>query len=139
MFKDNDMYLVFPFDMDGGTQGKTFEEACRMAADWLQTELEFRAMNNEGIPHATFGNKPTHNGQILLIAVNADRDTVKKVSASDAARMLDVSAGRVTQMIKAGQLQAFKDGHKTWVTVDSVNARLAEHPQAGRPRKAVMG
>lgn len=136
VFQDGDMYLAFPFDMAGGTQGETLEEVCRMAADWLQTELEYRAMNDEVLPNATFGNKPAHGGQTLIIAVDASKETVKKVSASDAARMLGVSPGRVTQMINAGLLQAFKDGHKTWVTVDSVNARLESAPKPGRPKKA---
>ena len=135
VFQDGDVYLAFPFDMAGGTQGETLEGACRMAADWLQTEMEYRAMNNEEIPKATFGNEPVHGGQTLIIAVNASKETVEKVSASDAARMLGVSPGRVTQMINAGLLQAFKDGHKTWVTVDSVNARLESAPKAGRPKK----
>ena len=132
------MYLAFPFDMEGGTQGETLEETCRMAADWLQTEMEYRAMNDEEIAKATFGNKPVHSGQTLIVSVNAGKETVEKVSASDAARMLGVSLGRVTQMISAGLLQAFKDGHKTWVTVDSINARLDSAPKAGRPKKAAM-
>ena len=138
LFEDDGMYLAFPFDMEGGTQGETVEEACRMAADWLQTEMEYRDMNGESFPEATFGNKPTHGGQALVIAVNAGKDTVDKVSASDAARMLGVSPGRVSQMIANDQLQAFKDGHKTWVTVDSINARLEESPKAGRPRKTLQ-
>lgn len=135
LFKDGDMYLAFPYDMAGGTQGETIEEVCRMAADWLQTEMEYRDMDGEDFPEATFGNKPKHGGQTLIVAVNAGKDTVEKVSASDAARMLGVTPGRVTQMIAAGYLHAFKEGYKTWVTVDSVNARLAEKPKAGRPRK----
>ena len=135
VFQDGDMYLAFPFDMEGGTQGETLEEVCRMAADWLQAEMEYRAMNDENLPKATFGNKPVHGGQTLIVAVNAGKETVNKVSASDAARMLGVSPGRVTQMINAGLLQAFKEGHKTWVTVDSINARLDSAPKAGRPKK----
>lgn len=135
VFQDGDMYLAFPFDMEGGTQGETLEEVCRMATDWLQAEMEYRAMNDEELPEATFGNKPVHGGQTLIVAVNAGKETVNKVSASDAARMLGVSPGRVTQMINAGLLQAFKEGHKTWVTVDSINARLDSAPKAGRPKK----
>lgn len=138
LFKDGDLYLAIPYDMAGGTQGETIEEVCHMAADWLQTEMEYRDMDGEDFPEATFGNEPKHGGQTLIVAVNAGRDTVKKVSASDAARMLDVTPGRVTQMIAAGYLHAFKEGHKTWVTVDSINARLAEKPKAGRPRKLAV-
>lgn len=75
VFQDGDMYLAFPFDMEGGTQGETLEEVCRMATDWLQAEMEYRAMNDEDLPKATFGNKPVHGGQALIVAVNAELPT----------------------------------------------------------------
>lgn len=131
------MLVVLPFDLAGGTQGKDFAEACEMAADWLQTEMEHRAMHDLPFPEATFGNEPKHpGGQVVIMAVNAGTDTVKKMSASDAARKLGVTPGRVTQMVKANKLEGFKEGHKMWITEDSVNARLAEAPKAGRPKKA---
>lgn len=46
----------------------------------------------------------------LLVAVNADKGTVRKVNASCAAEMLGVTKGRVSQMVKANQLEAFRDG-----------------------------
>ena len=70
------------------------------------------------------------------VAVNADKDTVRKVNASRAAEMLGVTKGRVSQMVKANQLEAFRDGGTVWVTLDSIEARLAEKPKAGRPAKA---
>lgn len=36
VFMDEGWYLALPYDLEGGTQGKTFEEACEMAADWLR-------------------------------------------------------------------------------------------------------
>ncbi len=137
LFEDEGFILAFPYDMEGGTQGVDFKEACEMAADWLQTEMEHRAMHDLPFPEPTFDNEPRYGGKNIIIAVNAGKDTVRKISASDAARMLGVSPGRTTQMIAANKLEAFKDGHKTWVTLDSVEARLAEHPHAGRPRKLV--
>jgi len=130
-------FLVFPYDLEGGTQGLSFHDACEMAADWLQAEMEYRDMRREPFPVATFGNKPRYGGQNVILGVVAGRDTVNKVSAAKAAKMLGVTPGRVTQMIAANQLTAFKDddGVHTWVTVDSIEARIAENPKAGRPRK----
>ena len=136
VFEDEGSYLAVPFDLQGGTQGETLAEACEMAADWLRTECEFRAMRDEGFPAATFGNVPRHGGRILLVGVDAGCDTVRKVTASEAARRLGVSPGRVTQMIAANQLEAFREGRRTWVTIDSIEARLAESHPAGRPRLA---
>jgi predicted RNase H-like HicB family nuclease len=127
-------YVAIPFDMDGATQGKTIEETSLMAADWLRTDIEHRLMYGLDIPTATFGNE-ANEGSRMIVSVDATLDAIKKVSASEAARMLEVSPSRVTHMIRDGLLEAFRDGHKTFVTVASINARLAEPHAAGRPRK----
>lgn len=136
IFEDEGWYLAVPFDMLGGTQGETYEECCEMAADWLRVEMEYRDMHGEGFPVPTFGNEPRNGGRVVVFAVVAGKDTVRKVTASEAARMLGVSPGRVTQMLDANQLEGWREGRRTWVTVDSVEARIAEAPKAGRPRKA---
>ena len=135
VFEDDGCFLAFPFDMDGGTQGETFAEACEMAADWLQTECEHRAMHDEPFPKATFGNAPKNGGTVVVIAVKASKDTVRRLSPSEAARMLGVTPGRVTQMVAANKLEAFELNGRKWITLDSVEARLHEAPKAGRPKK----
>lgn len=135
VFEDEGMLLAFPYDMDGGTQGANFKEACEMAADWLQMEMEYRVIHGLPFPEATFDNEPRHGGRNVVVAVNAGVDTVLKVLPSEAARMLGVSPGRVTQMMDAGQLEWFEDAGRKWVTVYSIDARIAERPKAGRPRK----
>lgn len=135
IFQEDGWYLAFPYDFDGGTQGATLDEVCRMAADWLKVTLEDLAIKGEEPPVATFGNEPRHGGRNLLVGVEVSRETVRKVPASEAARRLGVSPSRVTQMLAAGRLEGWREGRRTWVTLDSVEARLAEHPSAGRPRK----
>ena len=135
IYPDDGMYIAIPFELEGGTQGSTFEEACYMATDWLQTELEYRSMQNEPIPTTKLNHEPRFGGTVVMVSVKAGLDTIQKVSASDAARMLGVSPGRVTQMVHAGLLIAFKEGYHSWVTLDSVQARLAEQPHAGRPKR----
>lgn len=135
IFEDGGLFVALPFDFDGGTQGNTFADACEMAADWLQVECEHRAMHEETFPKQTFGNEPKNGGKVVIVAVNADKDTVRKVKASRAAELLGVTKGRVSQMVKANQLEAFKDGGTVWVTLDSIETRLAERPKAGRPAK----
>ena len=135
---DNGLLLSFPYDLEGGTQGGDFKEACEMTADWLQSEMEHRAMHNIPFPNATFGNKPRHKGQNIIVAVNAGVHTVAKVLPSEAARMLGVTPGRVTQMVASGLLESFETEGRSWITINSIEARLAEHPKAGRPRKKEM-
>lgn len=62
VFEDEGAMVVLPFDMDGGTQGADFAEAYEMAADWLKTEMEHRAMRGLPFPEATFGNEPREGG-----------------------------------------------------------------------------
>lgn len=136
IFEDEGCLLAFPYDMEGGTHGKDFKEVCEMAADWLQTEMEHRAMHDLPFPESTFDNAPRHGGRNIVVAVNAGKDTVPKVLPSEAARMLGVTPGRVTQMMDADQLEWFEDAGRKWVTVYSVEARLADQPKPGRPKKA---
>lgn len=135
LFEDDGFVLAFPFDMEGGTQGCDVKEASEMAADWLKSELEHRLMTGEPFPEATFGNEPQHDGRIAIVAVDADVDTVETVAASDAAEMLGVSRPRVSQMLANGMLVGYRKGRGTFVTLESVKARLSENPKAGRPRK----
>jgi hypothetical protein len=139
VFRDADWYLALPFDMKGGTQGRDMRDVCLMTADWLRSDIEHRLMHDIEIPVATFGNAPKNGGTIMIVSIEAELETVKKVSASETARMLGVTPARVTHMIRSGLLDAFKDGHRTYVTLDSVNARLASTPKAGRPRKTAVG
>lgn len=127
--------LAFPYDMDGGTQGEDFKEACENAADWLQTEMEHRAMRGFPFPEATFGNEPRHGGRNIVVAVSAGIETIPRMTAAAAARKLGVTAGRVSQMVASGQLETFEFDGRTWVAQHSVDARLADAPKAGRPRK----
>lgn len=136
VFEDEGWLLAFPYDMAGGTQGADFKEACEMAADWLKTEMEHRAMHGEPFPEATFGNEPRHGGHNVIVAVDAGKDTVPRMTAAAAARELGVTPGRVSQMVAKGQLETFEDEGRTWVTRGSVEARKAEAPRAGRPKKA---
>ena len=95
-------------------------------------------MHDKPLPEPSFGNEPKNGGKTVIVAVSAGKDTVRKVRAAQAAEMLGVTRGRVSQMISTGQLESFRERGTVWVTEDSIEARLAEQPKAGRPRKSVM-
>lgn len=85
-------------------------------------------------PEATFGHEPAHDGgRVAIVAVEADLSKVRTVSGARAAEMLCVSRPRVTQMVKGGLLEGWREGRDLHVTVESVEERLAEAPRAGRP------
>jgi excisionase family DNA binding protein len=137
VFKDEELgcYVAIPYDLAGATQGASLEELSLMAADWLRTDIEHRLMHGLEIPAPSFGNRPQHGGSPMIVSVEASLASIKTVSASEAARLLGVTPGRITHMIRDGLLEAFRDGHRTYVTRASVDARLAAPRRAGRPRK----
>lgn len=129
-------YLIAqPYDMDGGTQGIDFKEACEMAADWLQTEMEHRVLHDLPFPDSTFGNEPRNGGQNIIVAVNVEKGAIPRMTATAAAHELGLTSGRISQMVKAGQLETFEFEGRTWITRGSVEARKAEAPKPGRPKK----
>lgn len=129
-------YVAIPYDLEGGTQGDSFEDLCLMVADWLKLTIESCELRGAPLPRATFGNAPRHGGTNMVFAVTAGRETIERVSATEAARLLGVTQGRVSQMLGAHVLEGWREGRNTYVTLDSVRARLAERPRAGRPRRA---
>lgn len=138
LFENDGWFIACPFNMEGATQGANVEEAALMAADWLRAEIEHRLIHGLDIPTATFNNEPKEGGSRMIVSVEAGLEQIATVSASEAARILNVTPGRVTHMIRDGQLESFKNGHKTSVTRASVNARLAAPRRVGRPRKEKM-
>ena len=133
--QDEGWYVASPYDLPGGTQGEDFEDLCLMVADWLKITLEDFDMRGETPPRPTFGNAPRHGGTNMVFAVQAGRETVEKVTASEAARLLGVRRARVTQLLASARLIGYRDGRNTYVTMDSVRARLEKQPRGGRPRK----
>ncbi len=132
---ESGLSLAFPFDYEGGTQGEDFKDALEMAADWLQDEIEYRLVHREPIPEVTIGNAPKKGGKVVLIGISTSLEQIAKVTASEAARELGVTSSRVSQMVAAGRLDGYKDGHKAYITRTSLDAALARERKAGRPSK----
>lgn len=59
---DEGGYLAVPFDMDGGTEGKTREEAVAMAADWLRASALDSLLHGYALPGGTVGHEPREDG-----------------------------------------------------------------------------
>jgi predicted RNase H-like HicB family nuclease len=137
LYKGQNGFIVEPFDFEGATQGDDLKDAYLSAFDWLNMTLEDYVIKDEKPPKATFENEPKHGGCVFLVGATVGKETINRVSASEASRMLGVSPARINQLAKCDKLDTFKDGGTVWVTVDSINQRLAEAPTAGRPRQAV--
>lgn len=131
--KDDEWYVALPYDLESGTQAKSFDELCEMVSDWLKVTLEQYDMDGQEPPKPTYGNSPRFGGRNMVFGCSAGRETVAKVSATEAARLLDVTPGRITQMLSSGLLTGWREGRNTWVTIDSIKARLEEKRHVGRP------
>ena len=121
----------------GATFGDSLEDAVESAADWLATMVDDALLNNKQLPPISFGHEPSHEGQVIAVAVTRNLSDIESMSAADAARTLGVSRARITQLIQAGLLDSWKEGHHCRVTVDSVNARLNDPHKPEIPAQVV--
>lgn len=134
---DEDGYLAVPFDMDGGTEGGTREEAVAMAADWLRVTALDALLHGYAPPGGSVGHAPQEGGWVVAVAVSVELSDAPAMTSTQAAKALGVSTARVAQMCSAGQLASWKVGSTRMVAVESVEERLALSPQPGRPSTRV--
>jgi len=133
-------YSVRVPDLDGCySQGSTLNEALEMAADALVTYVAALLTYGDPIPSPVFGHQAPEGGKVVAISFEAYASyIIDAVSPSEAASILGVSRGRVSQMIKTGVLDAYKIAGETRVDLASVKARLSAPRRAGRPRKELV-
>ena len=134
IIRDEGGYVAAPYDFEGATQADTWDELMTMVADWLKVTLEDYDIHGRELPTPTYGNAPRYGGTNMVFAVQAGRETIDRVTAGDAARLLGVTPARVSQMLSSGALEGWREGRNTYVTVDSVTQRLREGAHPGRPR-----
>ena len=119
------------------TCGDSYADAVAMAADAIMTYTASMLRHGEAIPGYDVAECP-EGCKVATIAVVLDESYIVEgdvVSASQAARELNLSPGRITHMLDSGKLDGYRSGRRTYVTRASIEARLAESPKAGRPRK----
>lgn len=132
---DEGRVVALPVGLDGATEGHGFEDAVRMAADWLRETAYGYLMADEEWPELPLGTDPKRGGRMVTLATDVSLDQIPSMTAAEAARTLGVSTARVAQLCNAQLLESWKVGGTRMVSVESVEARLAEERRAGRPRK----
>lgn len=114
--------------------GETVKEACENAAGCLQLLIADMLDNGEQLPEPTFSEAPQ-----LVLCVEVGDSFIKEsacMTVTEAAEELEVSKGRVAQLLDAGLLTAARPAGKRMVTIASVNERKNSVPRGGRPRKS---
>lgn len=130
-------YTVTVPDLDGCfTEGDTYEQAIEMAVDALKTYVGALIRDGDPVPKATFGHIAGKDERVVVVSFETDASYIlNAVDPCIAAEMLGVSRGRVSQLIRSGQLKSYKVGLFPMVDVESIEERLKNPPKAGRPRK----
>lgn len=136
VYDDGDLLTVDIPDFNATTQGEDLCDAIGMATDLVIALLEDRILTGGVLPAPSpLGRSPRFGGTIVVIAVDVSRASIPAVSASKAAELLGVSRARVSQLLRSGRLEGYREGRDTFVTRASLRARIDEAPTAGRPRK----
>lgn len=140
--EEDGRYLVeFP-DLPGCfSEGDTFAEAAAMGADAAKTYVASLIAHGDAVPEPQRRTCPP-GSESIFIFFETDPSyliTGDVVSAAEAARRLGLSAGRISHMINAGILDGYRQGRRTWVSVNSIEERLREPVKPGRPRQILEG
>jgi excisionase family DNA binding protein len=133
-------YCVRVPDLEGClTEGDTVDEALEMAVDALKTYGASLMKHGDAIASPTFGHRAPEGGMVVAVSFETDASyIIDAVPPSEAAVMLNVSRGRVSQLIREGVLTATKGYGGTLVDLKSIEERLASPRAAGRPRKELV-
>ena len=137
LYRGKEQWIIEAYDFPACiTQGEDVEDACESAADILKEFMHDALIGGDTLPPGTFGHEPRNGGMNVIVSVDTTLDAVRKVSASEAARMLGVSRSRITAMMASNLLDGWREGRNTWITLDSIEARMEDFHPAGRPKKA---
>ncbi|MCI8468903.1 MAG: helix-turn-helix domain-containing protein [Eggerthellaceae bacterium] len=117
--------------------GDTYLEAVANAADAARTYVAALLADGDPLPAPTRQVVP-EGAEGTFVFFQSDPSWLVSgsvVSAAEAARRLHVTPARVTRLIDTGALDGYREGRHTFVTEESIEARIRSTPQAGRPRK----
>lgn len=134
---DEEGFSVEAPDLPGCfTHGDTVEEALSMAADAMSTYVAALLADGKQPPAFVQHEFPAGTKSFDIFFETSEDYIVdgEVVSASKAAEELNVSKGRVSQMLDAGILEGFRRERKTFITMKSIQARKRSAPKAGRPK-----
>lgn len=119
-------------------QGATFMDAIESISNGLETHLA--AMADYGMPVPQAGPVASDDGEVVYVYADTDAASLGEpsVSAAEAARILGVTPGRVSQLLREGRLTGERTIDGTNIAVASIEAYQSSRRGAGRPRKAAM-
>ena len=135
---DEDQYVLDAPDLPGCfTWGKSIEDVLHKAPDALETHVGSYLANGENVPVASFGHLVNKDEVLAIISFEASAASVgaPHIAAKHAAERLDVSKGRVSQLLKEKRLEGYRSGRDVMISIASIERLAAIPRRAGRPRK----
>jgi predicted RNase H-like HicB family nuclease len=126
---------------DCSASGGSYAEAIQRAAVVLEQQIGTLLGDKKALPEAVFGHKAPIAGTMVVISCDAVPSSIQLLlTASDASKILGVTRSRISNMLRAGILvEGHRDGRSTVITLDSVEERLSNPRQPGRPRREEAG
>ncbi len=119
-------------------QGDDYMSTVESISDGIETHLA--ALREYGMPIPAAGPVPAvDGGEVVYVYADDDfRLGLPTVSAAEAARMIGVTKGRVSQLINEGRLVAERLADGTNVTVESIEQYMSSRRKVGRPKKEAV-
>lgn len=134
--EDETWYVEFEQFPGAFTNGDTVEDAAKAASEVLSLFVAEYLDEDIPLPKPSFHEPPR---AIISVDVTDEFRAVSKcVTVTEAAEMLEVSPGRVSQLLSSGGLEPYMHGNTRLVTIASLNARKAAKPSTGRPKKEAL-
>ncbi len=134
--RDGSYFIDFPVFDGCFSDGATKEEAINEGAEMLRLLIADFLDRGDKLP----AYRQEKARDVITIAVEVDSSFIQEtkcMTVTEASKELNVSKGRVSQMLTTGVLQAVSTPNSRLVTIASVNKRKREKRGAGRPKQAV--
>ncbi len=131
-------FQVTFFDWDDcSASGPSYAEAVQNAAVVLEQRISVLLGERGTLPEAVFGHDLPDGGIAVIVSCDVIPPSIQLLlTASDASKVLGVTRSRISNMLRAGILvEGHRDGRSTVITLESVEERLANPRQPGRPRR----
>jgi|GEM_PF-1080560 len=113
------------------TEGDALEKIARSLKKSLQKYL----LAGEEIPEPSFGRRAAKGERITTLALDVSLDKTKWFTVEESMSILNVTQPRISHLLRSGKLKAYREGRRTYILKDSLQAYLATPRRAGRPKK----
>ena len=135
--EDSCWYSTVPvFNGEVYADGRTVEEVSKNTAEALSLTIAYYVDEGLRLPKPVFHHPPQ---SVISVDVTDEFIAVSKcLTIKQAAEELEVTPGRICQLLDAGLLETYMHGDTRMVTIASINERKLNKPAPHRPKLTVI-